>query len=130
MGEESETNRSTNELNAKIAVSRERVEYNLRGLQYELDYVAKLRWSYLHYTTYWIGGAALAGMLMALLPMREKKVYMSPERNGKKKDRLAASGFALGALNLVAGLIRPAITELVKNRLSQTARGPRPTRSQ
>jgi hypothetical protein len=123
MGKESETNRSTNELSAKIAASRERVECNLRGLDYELDFKAKLHRSYLHYTTYWVSGAAVVGVLMTLLPTREKKIYMSPERNRKTKNKLAESGFALGALNIAVNLIRPAMAEFVKNRLRRTVRG-------
>ena len=130
MGKKSETNRSTNELGAKIAASRELVECNLRGLDYELDFIAKLRRSYLHYTTYWVSGAAAVGVLVALLPLREKKVHMSPERNGKTKNKLAESSFALGALNIAVNLIRPAMTEFVKNRLRRTARGSRPTSPQ
>lgn len=130
MGNKSETNRSTNEVVAKMAASRELVECHLRGLDYELDFTAKLRRSYLHYTTYWVTGAAAVGVLMALLPMREKKIYMNPERKGKTKNKLAESGFALGALNIAVNLIRPAMAEFVKNRLRRPAPGSRLTSSQ
>ena len=125
MAEKSEPSRSTDELTAKIARSRERVQRDLSGLQYELNFSAKLRRSYLHYTTYWLSGATVVGVLMALLPLREKKIYTRVQKNGKAKSKLAESGFALGALNIGASLIRPAIAEFVKNRLSRTARGPR-----
>ena len=127
MAEKSEPGRSTDELTAKIARSRERVQRDLSGLQYELDFSAKLRRSYLHYTAYWLGGAAAVGVLMALLPLREKKIYTRVQNNGKTKSKLAESGFALGALNIGASLIRPAIAKFVKNRLRRTARGPRTT---
>jgi hypothetical protein len=123
MDKDSETNRTAGELSEKVAVSREHVEYNLRNLTSELDFIAKLRRSYLHYTLYWIGGALAAGTLIALLPMREKKVYVSPEGNRKTKHQLAQGGMAIGVLNLAASLIRPVIAEFAKNRLSQTVRG-------
>jgi len=127
MAEKSEASRSTDELIAKIVRSRGRLQRDLSGLQYELDFSAKLRRSYLHYTTHWLSGAAAVGVLMALLPLREKKIDISAQRNGKTKNKLAESGFALGALNVGASLIRPAIAEFVKNRLSRTARGVRTT---
>jgi hypothetical protein len=130
MAEKSEPSGSTDELTAKIARSRERVQRDLSGLQYELDFLAKLRRSYLHYTTYWLSGAAAVGVLIAILPLREKKIYMRAQSNGKTKNKLAEGGFALGALNIGASLIRPAIAEFVKNRLSRSARGPRTTGQQ
>jgi len=125
MAEKSEASRSTDELIAKIVRSRGRVQRDLSGLQYELDFSAKLRRSYLHYTAYWLGGAAAVGVSMALLLLRDKKIEISAQRNGKTKNKLAESGFALGALNIGANLIRPAIAEFVKNRLNRTAHGPR-----
>jgi hypothetical protein len=75
------------------------VHRDLGGLQYEMNFSAKLQRSYLHYTTYWLSGAAAVGMLMALLPLREKKIYTMAQSNEKTKSKLAESGFALGALH-------------------------------
>jgi hypothetical protein len=130
MAQKSKSNRSTDDLIVKAARSRDQVGRDLRGLQYELNFPAKLRQSYLRYTTYWLSGAAVVGVLMALLPLREKKIYIRAQSNGKTKNKFAESGFALGALNIGAGLIRPAIAEFVKNRLSRTARGRRTTSHQ
>ena len=43
MGEKSKRNKSTDELRTEIARSRERVDCDLRGLHYELDFPAKLQ---------------------------------------------------------------------------------------
>jgi hypothetical protein len=77
----------------------------LRGLHYELDFPAKLRRS-----------------------LRKKEIYVGAESGRKTKKKLAETGFALGALNIGASLIRPAIAGLVKNRLTRTVGGAR-TRS-
>jgi hypothetical protein len=69
-------------------------------------------------------------VLIAILPLREKKIYMRAQSNGKTKNKLAEGGFALGTLNIGASLIRPAIAEFVKNRLSRSERGPRTTGQQ
>jgi hypothetical protein len=127
MAEESEFDRSTDDLIAKAARSRGQVGRHLRGLRYELDFPAKLRRSYLRYISYWLSGAMAVGVLMALLLLREKKIEMRPQSNGKTKTKLAKGGFALGALNIGASLIRPALAEFVKNRLNRAARGARTT---
>jgi hypothetical protein len=121
-------NKSTDELRADVARSRERVGRDLRGLRYELNFPAKLRRSFHEHTASWLAAAAAVGMLIVLLPMRKKKIYIGAESGRKTKKKLAETGFALGALNIGASLIRPAIVEFVKNRLTGTAGGPR-TRS-
>ena len=125
MAEKSGRNKSTNELRTEIARSRERVGRDLRGLHYELDFSAKLRRSFHEYTTCWLTAAAAVGVLIVLLPMRKKKIYVGAKNGRKTTNTLAETGFALGALNIGASLIRPAIVELVKNRLTGTAGGPR-----
>jgi hypothetical protein len=128
MAEKSECNKSTDELSADVARSRERVERDLRGLHYELDFPAKLRRSFHGHTTSWLTAAAAVGVLIVLLPMRKKKIYVGAESGRKTKKKLAETGFVLGALNIGASLIRPAIAQFVKNRLTGTAGGRR-TRS-
>jgi hypothetical protein len=128
MAEKSERNKSTDELRAGVARSRERVGRDLRGLRYELNFPAKLRRSFHEHTASWLAAAAAVGVLIVLLPMRKKKIYVGAESGGKTKKKLAETGFALGALNIGASLIRPAIAEFVKNRLTGTAGGRR-TRS-
>jgi hypothetical protein len=128
MAEKSGRNKSTDELKTEIARSRERVGRDLRGLHYELDFPAKLRRSFHGHTTYWLTTAAAVGVLIVLLPMRKKKIYVGAESGRKTKKKLAETGFALGALNIGAGLIRPVVVAFVKNRLTSTAGGPR-TRS-
>ncbi len=73
MAEESE---SINELKAEIAHSRERLVRNLRGLRYELDFQAKFRRSFRKQTGSWISAAAAVGTLIALAPVRDKKIYV------------------------------------------------------
>jgi type IV secretory pathway component VirB8 len=123
MAEKSERNKSTDKLSAEVARSRERVGRDLRGLHYELDFPAKLRTSFHKRTASWITAAAAVGALIVLLPMRKKKIYIDAESGRKTKRKLAETGFALGALNIGASLIRPAIAEFVKNRLTAAARG-------
>jgi hypothetical protein len=118
MAEKPKRNKSTDHLSTKIAHSRERVDCDLRGLHYELDFPAKLQRSFRERTVSWLAASTAVGVLMVLLLMRKKKIYVDPKSGRKTNKKLVETGFALGALKIGASLIRPAIVELVKNRLT------------
>jgi type IV secretory pathway component VirB8 len=106
---------SINELKSEIAGSRERLARELQGLRYELDFPAKFRRSFRKQTVSWISAAAAVGALIALAPMRKKKVYINARRR-KGDKKLMETGLALAAIKLVGNLARPVIMEFVKNR--------------
>jgi hypothetical protein len=118
MAEKSADNKSIDELRAEIAGSRERVGRDLCGLRHELDFPAKFRRSFRKQTVSWVSAAAAVGALIALAPMRKKKVYIDAKRGRESTKKLAETGLALGALKVVASLVRPVIVEFVKNRLT------------
>jgi hypothetical protein len=105
----------------KIARSRERVGCDLRGLHYELDFPAKLQRSFRERTVSWLAASTAVGTLMVLLLTRKKKMYVDLKSGRKANKKLVETGFALGALKIGATLIRPAIVELVKKRLTGVA---------
>src|SRR5215510_12444189 len=114
MAEKSE---SIDELTAQIARSRERLGRDLRGLRYELDFPAKFRRSFRQQTVSWISAAAAVGALIALAPMRKKKIYVDASSRRKTDKKLMATGLGLAAMKLVTNLARPVVVEFVKNRL-------------
>ncbi len=118
MAEKSAGKKSIDELRAEIAGSRERVGRDLGGLRHELDFPAKFRTSFREQTVSWITAAAAVGALIALAPMRRKKIYVDAKSRRKTQKKLVETGFALAALKVVAGLARPVIVEFVKNRLT------------
>jgi hypothetical protein len=121
MAEKSGRNKSIDELRAEIERSRERVGRDLCGLRHELDFPAKFRRSFREQTVSWITAAAAVGALIALAPMRKKKIYVDAKNSRKTKTKLVETGFALAALKVVASLARPVIVEFVKNRLTDFA---------
>ena len=128
MAEKSEHDKSIDELRAEIAGSRERVRRDLCGLHHELDFPAKFRRSFRNQTVSWISAATAVGTLIALAPMRRKKIYVDVKSSRKSQKKLVETGFALAALKVVAGLARPVIVEFVKNRLTDFAgKSPRKT---
>jgi hypothetical protein len=111
-----ENSGSINELKTEIAGSRERLARELQGLRYELDFPAKFRRSFRKQTGSWISAAAAVGALIALAPMRKKKIYVDARSRRKGDKKLMQTGLALAALKLVGNLARPVIMEFVKNR--------------
>lgn len=122
MAKESE---SIDELTAEIASSRERLARDLCGLRYELDFPAKFRRSFREQTISWITAAAAVGALIALAPMRKKKIYVDAKGRRKGDKKLIETGVALAAMKIVANLARPVIVEFVKNRLFDSQGRPR-----
>jgi len=121
MAETPGRNKSIDELTAEIAESRERVGRDLCGLRHELDFPAKFRRSFREQTVSWITAAAAVGALIALAPMRKKKIYVDAKNSRKSQKKLVETGFALAALKVAASLARPVIVEFVKNRLTDFA---------
>ena len=121
MAEKSRGNKSIDELKAEIADSRERLGRDLCGLRHELDFPAKFRRSFREQTVSWITAAGAVGVLIALAPMRRKKIYVDAKSSRKSQKKLVETGFALAALKVVASLARPVIVEFVKNRLTDFA---------
>src|SRR5882762_4607877 len=103
MSETQRRQKSLDELTAEIAESRERVGRDLCGLRHELDFPAKFRRSFREQTVSWITAAAAVGALIALAPMRKKKIYVDAKSSRKTQKKLVETGFALAALKIVAG---------------------------
>jgi hypothetical protein len=121
MVETSGRNKSIDELTAEIVSSRERVGRELRGLHYELDFPAKFRRSFREQTVSWITAAGAVGALIALAPMRKKKIYVDTKTSRKSQKKLVETGLALAVLKTMASLARPVIVEFVKNRMTHFA---------
>jgi hypothetical protein len=125
MAEKSGRNKSIDELTAEIAQSRERVTRDLRGLRYEVDFAAKFRRSFREQTISWLTTAAAVGALVALAPMRKKKIYVDAKSGRKSQKKLVETGFALAVLKITANMIRPVVVEFLKNRLTDFGTQPR-----
>jgi len=125
MVEKSGRNRSIDELTAEIAQSRARVTRDLRGLRYEVDFAAKFRRSFREQTISWLTTAAAVGALVALAPMRKKKIYVDAKSGRKSQKKLVETGVALAVLKIAANMIRPVVVEFLKNRLTDFGSQPR-----
>lgn len=117
MDKESGRDQSTDELRAEIARSREHVTRDFRGLRYELDFPRKFRRSFRQQTVAWVTAIVVVGTLVAVLPMRKKKIYVDAKSGRRTKKNLIEAGFALGLLKIAASMLRPAITSFVTKKL-------------
>ena len=110
--------KSSDELKAEIALSRDRVGRDLQALRMELDFPGKLRRSFQQQTVAWITAALVVGALLVVLPRRTKKITVEP-KSGKRsaKSKLLETGFALGALKFAATLLKPVVVSFITRKV-------------
>jgi hypothetical protein len=133
MAEKPRQEKSLHELRQEAAHSRDRLGRDLSGLRYELDFPLKFKKSFQRQTVVWIGAVIILGVLIATLPPRTKKVKISAKGSGKsrgehQKEGILGAGLALGALKLVATMLKPTITAFVAKKMSGYAAGAGPRR--
>ena len=131
MAEKSGQAKSLHELRQEAAHSRDRLGRDLSGLRYELDFPLKFRKSFQRQTVLWIGAAIVIGVLIVALPPRTKKIRVKASgksRGEHQKEGILGAGLALGALKLVATMLKPTITQFVAKKMSGYAAGAGPRR--
>jgi len=123
--------KSLHELRQEAAHSRDRLGRDLSGMRYELDFPLKFRKSFQRQTVLWIGAAIVIGVLIVALPPRTKKIRVKVNGKGRgehQKEGILGAGLALGALKLVATMLKPTITQFVAKKMSGYAAGAGPRR--
>jgi len=118
--------KSLHELRQQSAHSRDRLGRDLSGLRYELDFPLKFRKSFQRQTVLWIGAAIVVGVVLAVMPARTKKIKVKAAAKSKRereKEGILGAGLALGALKLVATMLKPTITRYVAKKMSGYAAG-------
>jgi len=121
--------KSLHELRQEAAHSRDRLGRDLSGLRYELDFPLKFRKSFQRQTVLWVGAAIVIGVLIALPKRRKVQIKAKPKSRGEKeKEGILGAGLAIGALKLLATMLKPAITRYVAKKMSGYAAGARPRR--
>src|ERR1700730_5909803 len=123
--------KSLHELRQQVAHSRDRLARDLSGVRYELDFPLKFRKSFQRQTAVWIAAAIVVGVVFAVMPARRKKVRVkakTKDRGQHEKEGFLGAGLALGALKLVATMLKPTITAFVAKKMSGYAAGAAPRR--
>ncbi len=109
MAEESGSKKDPVIVRQEIARSRELVVRDMGGLRYELNFPLKFRQAFQRHTLVWVGTALAAGLLLALLRARTRKVYVSSGgKNVRSPNKtLFQSGALLGLLKFGMTLVQP-----------------------
>ncbi|MFN2624293.1 MAG: hypothetical protein ABR611_15775 [Chthoniobacterales bacterium] len=131
MAQKPEQGKSVHELRQEAAHSRDRLGRDLSGLRYELDFPLKFKKSFQRQTVLWIGAAIVVGVMFAVMPARTRKVKVKASgksRGEHQKEGILGAGLALGALKLVATMLKPTITQYVAKKMSAYAAGAGPRR--
>ena len=123
--------KSLHELRQEAAHSRDRLARDLGGLRYELDFPLKFRKSFQRQTVIWIGAAVLVGVVLVMMPARTKKIRVKAKtksRGEQQKEGILGAGLAIGALKLIATMLKPTISAYVAKKMSGYAAGAGPRR--
>ena len=131
MAEKPGQEKSVHELRQQAAHARDRLGKDLEGLRYELDFPLKFRKSFQRQTVLWIGAAIVVGLIFAVMPAREKKIYVrgkkgksdQKQKGEEQKKGLIGAGLAMGALRLAATLIKPTLMKYATDRMGSYAAG-------
>lgn len=111
MAEKSESQLNPVRVREKVERSREKMGRDLAGLRYELNFSRKIRRAIQRNTALWVGGALAAGLLLALMRARTKKVYVNAA--GKKvrppNQGLLESGALLGLVKIGMTIFQPMV---------------------
>jgi hypothetical protein len=130
MAEKPGQEKSLHELRQLAAHSRDRLGRDLSGLRYELDFPLKFRKSFQRQMVLWIGAAIVVGVIFAVMPAREKRVYVRGDGKSDRKKKgeeqkkgLIGAGLAMGALRLAATLLKPTLMKYATDRMGSYAAG-------
>ena len=123
MAKEPGRKKSSNQLKAEIARSRDSVERDFRNLRGELDFPRKIRRSFQRQTGVWILGVAVIGVLVATQLTRKKKIKVDARGIGKTEAKVLEAGVALSALKIATALLRPVIVKFVTGKIRDYASG-------
>lgn len=112
------------ELIAELARSRAATSANVQLLRRDLDFPTRAKKAFKKSPLPWLGGAAVAGLIIARIPRRTKKVVtVFPKKEEPVAAKAGKAGLVLGALKIAFDVARPAILKWVTQRLADYAGG-------
>jgi len=118
------------ELKEEIARSREVVARRIDRVRDEVDLPRRIRRSVQREPVPWIIGAIAVGLLMtAVIARKKKKIYVDTKVAKASKSALLEAGFVLGALRIVASLLKPVVVNFVEKKMREYAGRARSSRT-
>jgi hypothetical protein len=104
------------ELIAELARTRSRMSDNVLALRRDLDFPARAKKAFKSSPWAWVGGAVLAGAIIARVWPRgpKEKVVIARKSAEPALEKAGKAGLALGVLKIVLDFARPAVTAWVR----------------
>lgn len=101
-------------------LARARVEFGVATskVRDEVDVPRRVRRSVADHAFLWVGGAALAGFIIARLPRRTKKVYVDQEGKDVSASRVAKTGLLFAVTRAALGLAQPILLKVAREQLT------------
>jgi hypothetical protein len=95
---------------AELARSRAQIDGAASEVRARLEVGPKVRRTVVRYRWWWIGGAVLTGLVIAL-PRRTKKVYVNTKGRNAEGATVAKTGLALAAAKFAFDFARPMLVK-------------------
>jgi len=114
-----ETDKSA--LVAELAAARARLSETGDALRRQLDVPARARESFVRHRPAWLGGAALAGLVLSKLPARKKTVLIE-RATGKAIGAAGKLGIVWSVAKFAFDLARPLLAEFAGKHAGDLAR--------
>ena len=105
------------ELIAQLAVARAELYEASTSVRHEANVPRRLTQNFGRHMLLWLGGAAIAGILLARIPRRTKKVYVDTEGNRVSGKKVAEAGLLAAALKIGFDVARPMLMRIAMDRL-------------
>jgi hypothetical protein len=105
------------QLATQLARARADFGYSMAKVRDEVDVPRRVRRSVANHAFLWVGGAAIAGFIIARLPRRTKKVYVNEEGKKVSPEKVAKTGLLFAAARIVFGLAQPILLKVAREQL-------------
>lgn len=111
--------RDKTELIAELARARALLAENSRALRRDLDFGARAKKAFKASPLPWLGGAALAGLILARVSPRRatKTVPVLRRKEEPMLEKAGKAGMVLGIVKMVLDFARPAVTAWARKRV-------------
>jgi hypothetical protein len=106
------------ELIAELARTRARLTESALALRHDLDFSTRARTAFKRSPLPWIGGALLAGLIIARLTGKKGKVATARKSKAPAMETAGKAGLVLGALKIAFDFARPALLHWATERFS------------
>lgn len=112
---------------AELARARAEIGGAADTVRARLDLGSRVQRSVSRHRWWWLGGAVLAGVLLAKLPARTKKIHVSEKGMKGAQSTAITTGLLLGAVKVAFDLAKPALLKMVTRRATDFVRQRWPT---